>query len=68
MQLVSLEFGPANAMDITVNFMEEASAAPVLSRAPAAPEPQCLPMLHIAVEHQPLDAEHVQKVTSWVIA
>ncbi|GAB4818448.1 hypothetical protein N2152v2_005494 [Parachlorella kessleri] len=60
-ELVSLEFGPANAMDITANFLEEAPAAPVLSRAPAAPEPECLPMLHIAAEHQSLDAEHVQK-------
>lgn len=37
-------------------------AGPVLLRPAPAPEPGCLPMLHIAAPHHPLDAAHVRQV------
>ena len=49
-------------MDITVNMMTEAPAAPLLLRPAPPPEAANLPMLHLALEHHPLEAPHVQKV------
>jgi hypothetical protein len=45
-------------MDVTANFLlAEAIAGPTRRAAP--PPPDCLPMLHIAADHHPLDSEHV---------
>lgn len=49
-------------MDITDNMLVETAAGPVALRPAPQPEPACLPMLHIAAPHHPLDAPHVQKV------
>jgi hypothetical protein len=62
LQLKALEFAPSNGMDITVNMMTEAPAAPLLLRPAPPPEAAHLPMLHLALEHHPLEAPHVQKV------
>ena len=62
LQLKALEFAPSNGMDITVNMMTEAPAAPLLLHPAPPPEAAHLPMLHLALEHHPLEAPHVQKV------
>ncbi len=49
-------------MDITDNMLVETPAAPVVLRPAPEPEAACLPMLHIAAPHHPLEAAPVQKV------
>ena len=58
--LVALEFGPSNGMDVTQSLLDEAPAAPVFKTSPELPEPQHLPMMHLNVDHHALDAEHIQ--------
>lgn len=59
-ELVALEFGPSNGMDVTQSLLDEAPAAPVLKNSPELPETEHLPMLYLNVDHHPLDAEHIQ--------
>ncbi|KAL4441079.1 hypothetical protein ABPG77_010510 [Micractinium sp. CCAP 211/92] len=67
-ELTALEFGPANSMDITDNMLVETPAAPVVLRPAPEPEAACLPMLHIAAPHHPLEAAHVQKALAFAEA
>ncbi|KAL4451457.1 hypothetical protein ABPG75_007119 [Micractinium tetrahymenae] len=67
-ELAALEFGPANAMDITDNMLVETPAAPVLLRPTPQPEAACLPMLHIAAPHHGLEAAHVQQALAFAEA
>ena len=49
-------------MDITSNMMEAVEAGPVVApHPPPAPDPACLPMLHVAAPAlHALDAPHVR--------
>lgn len=65
LQLAALDFNPADSgLDITEDIFSEAPAAPVLTVPAPAPEPACLPMLHVAAPCHALDAEHVQKASA----
>lgn len=61
-QLTALEYTPGNDMDITQDMAADSEPGPVLLLPAPLPEPDCLPMLHVAVPHHPLSAEHVRKV------
>eukprot|EP00887_Chlorella_sp_A99_P001331 scaffold14.g1331.t1 len=58
-ELVALEYGPGNQMDITADVTQAVPPAPVVLRPAPEPEPECLPMLHIAAPAHSLDAEAV---------
>lgn len=58
--LIALEYGPNNSMDITENFLMEAPPGPILQPSPEPPQKEHLPMLHIAAQHCPVDAPHVR--------
>lgn len=64
--LIALEYGPNNAMDITENFLMETPAGRVMQPSPEPPQKEYLPMLHIAAPCCPLDAPHVQAAIKYV--
>jgi hypothetical protein len=59
-ELVALEFGPSNGMDVTQSLLDEAPAATILKHSPEHPEPEHLPMLYLNVDHHALEVEHIQ--------